>query len=386
MHKPRATAIRRFLLAKGLAVLFFFFLTIRLAVFLGSDSLAEGAMIRLLENDDVARGILGFELVGAINFSEPPDFYAMMFPSRHSEDLTEAFMSYDYNIAPSPPAPRYSPDTQIHGGGLFYVASLPAEDAAEGYRPERDTFADVQQIVLTNTTTLPIDIEALLNAPLDISLTPGEPSVLIIHTHTSEAFTPSDGLTYIPSDPYRTEDQTRNITRVGEEIAAELTRRGIGVIHDRQSYDFPSFAGSYSRAYRSIRYYLEKYPSIKLVLDVHRDSITAPDGSQLRTIAQIGDVTSSQVMLVVGTDYAGLSHPHWRENMSLALRLQYEMNTLFPSLTRPVFISEFRFNQHATTGSLIIEVGSAGNSLTESLIAARYFAEAAANVILSLYE
>jgi len=383
-HKTRITAIKRHFLAKGLAVIFFFFLIIRLAIFLGSDSLAEGVMIRLMENDNVTRGILDFELGGAINFSLSSDFSAMFSPS--PDDFPEDFADSDNTttvIADTSP----ELDTDLIGVGLYYVAeAISTEDESEIYRPGRDFSISADQIVLTNTTSLPIDVEELLNKPLDITLTHGEPAVLILHTHTSEAFTPSDGKTYIPSDPYRTEDQTRNITRVGDELAAELERHGIGVIHDRRSYDFPSFAGSYSRAYRSIRYYLEKYPSIRIVFDVHRDSITGPDGSQLRTIAQIDDVTSSQIMLVVGTNYAGLNHPLWRENMSFALKLQNEMNVLFPSLARPVFVSEFRFNQQATTGSLIIEVGSAGNSLTESLIAVGYFAEAAANVILSLYE
>ena len=398
-RKTRITAIRRPFWAKGLAALFFFFLIIRLAVYLGSDSMAEGLMSRLMENDSVALGILDFELSGVSSFVPTPQgFYALLFATPAPVDsLTLENITTDA-YHPTPPAPDAVPNptdavTVEHmpnspNGWLFYVGEVTQEDKSEIYRPGGyDSLTRAAEgILLTNTTSLEIDVKSLLAEPPDIKLTRGEPSVLIIHTHTSEAFTPSDGKTYVPSDPYRTEDQTRNITRVGEEIAAGLEQRGIGVIHDRRSYDFPSFAGSYSRAYTSIRSYLERYPSIKIVLDIHRDSITAPDGSQRKTIAHIDDKISSQIMLVVGTDYAGLRHPLWRENMRLALMLQHEMNVLFPTLARPVFISEFRFNQQATTGSLIIEVGAAGNTLTESLIAARYFAEAAANVILSFYE
>jgi len=371
---------------KGLAVIFFFVLIVRIAVYLGSDTLAEGFMSRLLENDNIALGILDFEFSGAANLGLMPNLQALIFDPA-PVDSQEDFPAILENPAAIPPLPHPPSDSEEISGGLYYTVILEPEDSAEISRTdESSSLLAADSIVLTNTTSLEIDINSLLNEPLGINLTHGEPAVLIIHTHTSEAFTQTDGKTYISSDPYRTEDQTRNIIRVGEALAAEFERRGISVIHDRRSYDFPSFAGSYSRAYASIRSYLERYPSIRLVLDIHRDSITAPDGSQRRTIAQIGDQTLSQIMFVVGTNYAGLNHPHWQENLKLALRIQHEMNYLFPSLARPVFISGFRFNQHTTAGSLIIEVGSAGNTLTESLAAIPYFAEAAANVILALYE
>ena len=382
-RKTRTAMIRRPFLVKGLAVIFFFCLIIRLAVHLGSDTLAEGIISRLMENDAVVIGILDFELGGAVNFGLTPDINALLFASPPPPD---ADFEPD-TAAAAVPEVRHEPDENPPDAGLYHHAEqIAAEDNAEDFRYVGNSARNADGIMLTNTTTHELDVAALLAEPLNITLTHGEPAVLILHTHTSEAFTPSDGLTYIASDPYRTEDQTRNITRVGEELAAEFERLGIGVIHDRRSYDFPSFTGSYSRAYRSIRSYLERYPSIRLVLDIHRDSITAPDGSQRKTIAHIGDVVCSQIMLVVGTNHAGLNHPQWHENLKLALRLQYEMNAMFPSLARPIFISQFRFNQQATTGSLIVEVGSAGNSLTESLYAVRFFAEAAANVILSLYE
>jgi len=370
---------------KGLAVIFFFSLIVRLSVHLGSNTFAEGFVSRLLENENIARGILDFELGGVANLDLVTNFYALIFDSSPADSLENYSESVETLAVISQSIPL--PNLNEINRAFYDIDDTAPEDSAEISRTDEDNaLMTADSIVLTNTTSLEIDIESILNKPLDITLTHGEPAVLIIHTHTSEAFTQTDGKTYIASDPYRTEDQTRNITRVGEALVYEFERRGIGVIHDRRSYDFPSFAGSYNRAYASIRSYLERYPSIRLVLDIHRDSITGPDGSQRKTIAQIGDQTLSQIMFVVGTNYAGLNHPHWHENLNLAFKIQHEMNTLFPSLARPVFISGFRFNQHTTTGSLIVEVGSAGNTLTESLAAVKYFAEAAANVILTLYE
>ena len=143
---------------------------------------------------------------------------------------------------------------------------------------------------------------------------------------------------------------------------------------------------SYSRSYESIQSYLDMYPSIKIVIDLHRDAIQAADGTVYKTIAQVEDTTCAQVMMVMGTDAAGLNHPNWRENLKLALQLQNEMNTLYPSLAKPIWLSEYRYNQQATPGSMLVEIGCTGNTLEEALAAVRYFADAASNVILGLYE
>ena len=176
------------------------------------------------------------------------------------------------------------------------------------------------------------------------------------------------------------------LSGVGDELASEFVKRGIAVIHDRNVYDYPSYVASYSNSYEAIQSYLDTYPSIKIVIDLHRDHIEDDDGKVYRTIAQIGNTTCAQVMFVMGTDSSGLNHPKWDENLKLALHMQSEMNTLYPSLAKPIKLSEFRYNQQATTGSMIVEVGCTGNTLQEALTAARYFADAASNVILGLYD
>ena len=42
---------------------------------------------------------------------------------------------------------------------------------------------------------------------------------------------------------------------------------------------------------------------------------------------------------------------------------------------RPLVLRNSRYNQHVTTGSLLVEMGAAGNSLDEALLAARLFTE-----------
>ena len=165
-----------------------------------------------------------------------------------------------------------------------------------------------------------------------------------------------------------------------------LEEAGIACVHDKGIYDYPSYQGAYNRSYEAISKHLKEYPTIRVVLDVHRDALEDSDGTVYKTIAQVGDVTCAQVMMVVGTNDSGLNHPNWERNLRFALALQQKMQELYPTLAKPIELSRFRYNQQATPGSLIVEIGCTGNTLEEALQAARYFADAAAKVLGELKE
>ena len=118
------------------------------------------------------------------------------------------------------------------------------------------------------------------------------------------------------------------------------------------------------------------------MLDVHRDAIETADGSQVKVISEIdGQGTASQLTLVVGSDGGGLSHPDWMENLRLAVAIQEQTLADYPTLMRPLLLRNSRYNQHATTGSLLVEVGTAGNAPEEADLAARLFAEEMVTVL-----
>lgn len=240
---------------------------------------------------------------------------------------------------------------------------------------------DPSKVQIDNDSGYEIDVSELLNSPLQFTVNKDEPCILIVHTHGSEAYTPDGDDIYVESDPYRTEDLNYNVVKVGDVLTEELESRGLKVLHDRTLHDYPSYNGSYSRSFDTIAKYLDTYPSIKIVIDLHRDAIANPDGSQYRTYATIDGKNCSQLLFVMGTDASGLSHPVWRENLKLALKLEYAMNILYPSLAKPIAVSHYRYNQHMTAGSMILEVGCTGNTLEESVQAVKYFAEAAEQVL-----
>ncbi|MCL2569377.1 MAG: stage II sporulation protein P [Oscillospiraceae bacterium] len=238
-------------------------------------------------------------------------------------------------------------------------------------------------VYLRNSTTYAVDIEAMLQEPLGFNPRGGEvPTVLILHTHGTESFEPDGYDWYDNVDNYRTTDRNLNITRVGREIAAIFEARGIRVIHSEEFHDYPAFRGSYGRSLLTAEHYLTMYPEIQVIFDIHRDAIINASGQYVRTMAAIEGIESAQIMLVVGTDHAGLYHPGWRDNLRFALRLQAAMVEYHPTFARPMSLREERFNAHVRPGAVLVEVGTCANTLQEALTASRIFAEIAADVIL----
>lgn len=206
------------------------------------------------------------------------------------------------------------------------------------------------------------DKAALLLRPLCWPKTPG-PKVLILHSHSCEAYTQSEGHRYTPSANYRTLDLSNNVVAVGDALAEALSGLGVEVIHDRTLNDYPDYNASYAVAREKLEVYLEQYPSIVMVLDLHRDALDKP----VRETAELDGQTLAPLMLVVGTDEGGLSHPHWQENLSCALKLQALANRSAPGLFKRLSFRKERFNEDLTTGSLIVEVGSTENTLPEAI-------------------
>ena len=272
---------------------------------------------------------------------------------------------------------RYSPETQPE-------ETTPEPTAATETQPAVlpvFSAADAELIDLYDTAGRDPDIEALLEQPLSFDLSGDEPTVLILHTHTSESYTPVSGQTYEQTSEFRTLDPCYNMLRIGDQLTGDLQNAGIQVLHDREFHDYPSYNGSYADAAESTAAYLEEYPSIRLVLDIHRDAADTAYG-QMTTQCSVGGQPSAQLMLVVGTDSGGLSHPNWEENLSLALKLQVTLERQNPGICRNLNLTYYRYNQHLSPGALLVEIGAAGNTLDEALTAA----SALADGIIALFQ
>lgn len=264
------------------------------------------------------------------------------------------------------------------------VTAAPSDIIARTLIPTSPQGYDVAGgLYLYNRTGESVDLAAAAEAAVNITLPSEGPQILIVHTHATEAYTPDGTDVYTASDQSRTLEEEDNMLRVGDEMERVFTEMGLSVVHDRTLHDYPQYNGAYTRSKTTVEQYLEQYPSIKIVLDVHRDALVGEDGTVYKAVTRIDGVDTAQVMLVIGHGQDG-SNPHWMENLTLACKLQSSMNTLYPTLARPMAFRASSYNQELSTGSLLVEVGTHGNTLQEALAGARLFARSAGQVLLGL--
>ncbi|HJD20555.1 MAG TPA: stage II sporulation protein P [Candidatus Gemmiger faecigallinarum] len=216
--------------------------------------------------------------------------------------------------------------------------------------------------------------------PFEIELDSDSPQVLILHTHATECYQPWDEPWYDPAFAARDQDVSVNMCAVGARMAQILNEAGINTLHDETLHDSPSYTESYDRSAATARAYLEQYPSIKVILDVHRDAIER-DGARIKPLTQINGQDVAQVMVIAGCDNGStVPLPRWKQNLAFAAAWETEMETLYPGLTRPVLCGYRFYNQDITTGSLLIEIGGHANTLAEAVRAGEYAARALASL------
>ena len=237
------------------------------------------------------------------------------------------------------------------------------------------TEEDAALIQVSNFSHYNVDIPSLLSTRLQWDLTEDSPKVLILHTHATESYTQTAQFSYTPSAAYRTLDTGYNMIRVGQALKEALEQKGITVIHDTTLHDYPSYNDAYIQSRKTAQQWLTLYPSISLVIDLHRDAAGDSTVKQLSTGIVVDNTKTAQLMLVVGSNAGGRQHPNWKTNFALAAKLHAQLEKRFPGICRPISFRTERFNQDLSAGALLIEVGGAGDTLEEALAAAEFLAE-----------
>ena len=238
-----------------------------------------------------------------------------------------------------------------------------------------------------NCTELDNDFVAeQMNIPSDINieLSSDEPQVLIMHTHASESYLIDDSGYYDSAYTSRTTDASQSVVAVGRRIAEKLAENGICVIHDGTLHDHPYYNGAYARAEETVKEILSAYPSIKVVLDIHRDGIEETDGTRVAAVTEINGKEAAQVMIISAASNDYYYVPDYLENFRFACLLQNSMETANPGITRPILFEYCQYNQQLSTGSLLIEVGSHGNTLEQALYTGELIGESIAGALLTL--
>ena len=296
----------------------------------------------------------------------------------------------------SAPSPAQEADVPVQTGVEQYFVALQPDEA----RPADAGTVTEQQFghgsgekyipcgagsIKNNTRQTAADIaaEAAQPLPFAIEKDSAAPQVLIMHTHATEDYRLSAGLWFTPGDGARSTDRSINMCAVGRVMADTLNAAGICTLHDETLNDYPSYTGSYANSRAVVQQYLAQYPSIKVVLDVHRDAIETENGSRMAPVCTVDGRQAAQVMIICGCDNGTtVQLPDWRQNLRVAAAWERAMEGMYPGFTRPVLFGYRFYNQDLTTGSLLIEIGGHGNNLNEALYAGQLAAKGLAAALL----
>ncbi|MCQ4022187.1 MULTISPECIES: stage II sporulation protein P [unclassified Ruminococcus] len=249
------------------------------------------------------------------------------------------------------------------------ATAKPKEYGGEAYPVIENQYGSAGEITIKNTTDFDIDVDYELSQPLGFEPEKtDEPQVLIVHTHTTEAYLQQDNGVYYSEYTGRSKDDSENITLAGRAMADSLSENGIKALHSATHHDDPSYNGSYDRSAATIYEYLEKYPSIKVIIDFHRDSIGyGGEDGKIKPTFMVNGEKAAQIMIMSGYDPAGnYDYAHWEENLRFALKIQQKAEQLYPGMTRPLYFGDFAYNMNINSGSLLIEVGTEVNTLDEA--------------------
>ena len=360
------------------------------ALFAGSTALSVLAVANLPGHEWLLRGALLWQdpaAAAAVTWPVPqqkpaPEATSAPEPVTATEEASAAVQEPQGTATPAPaatpepaatPLPSAAPDIENPG-------SIRAEQFGQG---SGDGYITLNAGSIRNYTSCSdADLRSAVSTPslpFDVEVDSDEPQVLILHTHATETYQTWPDLIYNPDFTARTQNTALNMCAVGEKMTQVLNEAGINTLHDTTLHDSPSYTESYDRSYATTQAYLEKYPSIKVVLDVHRDAIEDSDGTRVKPLCTINGEDTAQVMIIAGCDNgSSIRLPNWRLNLRFAAAWEEAMESRTPGLTRPVMCAYRYYNQDLTTGSLLIEIGGHANTVTEAIRAGQYAAEALA--------
>ncbi len=270
----------------------------------------------------------------------------------------QTLYQFNYTAVPDGEIPIIPMDLSLTSYGASYIYN------ATGLKP--NTEAMLQRNFGKNDTSF--EYLSTHQAPL----------VLILHTHGTEGYSKDGAISYREDsgELARSSNPTETVVEVGRVLNESLNKAGIPSVHCTVMHDKEQYKDSYTKAEDTIKQYLAYYPSIRLVIDLHRDSIVKSTGELVRPVTLYDGKAAAQVMCVVGSDWGGEENPNWEGNLALALQLREAMNSQCANLCRPVYLRSATYNQEFAPYSLLLEVGAGGNSMEEALRSVDLIAEA----------
>ena len=235
----------------------------------------------------------------------------------------------------------------------------------------------IYQIDSTTTATDgELNGKVLLNMNLKLEKTK-EPQILIYHTHGSESYRGS-----------RKGRKSDTVIGVGDVLTKKLRQKNIAVLHDRNIYDVKNGKEERSKAYnyaaKAIEENLKKYPSIRVVIDLHRDGVN----EKTKLVTTQKGRKMAQIMFFNGMSRTAangnikyLKNPNKQMNLAFSLQLQAKAAKKYPGFTRKIYMKGYRYNLHYRGRSLLVEVGAQNNTLSQAKASMSLLAELLNNVL-----
>lgn len=206
-----------------------------------------------------------------------------------------------------------------------------------------------------------LNADDLLSRSMKIEKQGDAPKVLIFHTHSQEAFIDSvEG------------DTDTTIVGMGKLLADRLNALGIPTIHHPGVYDLINGqldrSAAYEYAEAGVRPILEEYPSIEVVIDLHRDGV----GEDTHLVTEVDGKPTAQIMFFNGLsrtkdngDIAYLPNPYIQDNLAFSLQMKLAAEQMYPGFTRRIFLRGYRYSLHMRPKSLLVEAGAQTNTVEE---------------------
>lgn len=239
-------------------------------------------------------------------------------------------------------------------GGMYQLAQL----------QDYDFLIKHFYTVHSSTTARREEMDAAVLTGMDLSMKkdPSVPQILIYHTHSQETYA-----------DYAAGNKKATVVELGNRLTALLEEKGYQVLHDTTSYDMAAGKLDRNHAYNyaldGIMGILQKYPSIQVVLDLHRDGVK----ESLHMVRTVNGKATAPIMFFNGMSQTPegeieyLKNPYKTENLAFSLQMQLLAEEKYPDLTRKIFLKGLRYNLHVRPRSALIEVGAQTNTLEEAL-------------------
>ncbi len=321
-------------------------------------------------------GIDLYNPITILNTNYP--YFKMFYDKKYQPPASEKVQQEINKIQNAQTKPVQQPQSSASPAGQLKEASssITFEGDVEETDQKNNPIVSSGKIDIKNETNLKIDIKKLLNEPLKLASDKNGPKIFIYHTHTTECFLKSADEIGKINTPSRTTNNKYNVVRVGDALINNLKKYNIDVLHNTTIHD-ADYNSSYVKSLNTLTGYVDKYSSLKMAIDLHRD---ATGEGKLRAVKKINGKNVAEIMFVIGTD-AKLSNSRWKENLKLAIKIQARLNEICPGIAKPIYVSKNRYNQHLMNGSVIVEIGGDGNVIDECVRSTSYLAEAINDVI-----